>query len=31
MQWTEDGVQSVKDGIWTQANYTMPWVTKCAQ
>jgi hypothetical protein len=29
MQWTEDGKKTVTDGVWTEANYTMPWVSKC--
>lgn len=31
MQWTEEGKQSVVDGVWVEANYTMPWLTKCGQ
>jgi hypothetical protein len=29
MFWTEDGVTSVVDGIWTAHKQPMPWVTKC--
>jgi hypothetical protein len=29
MYWTEDGVTSVVDGIWTAHKQPMPWVTKC--
>ena len=29
MQWTEGGVQSVVDGVWTEQKYVMPWLRKC--
>jgi hypothetical protein len=27
--WTEDGVKSVENGVWTEAKYEMPWLSKC--
>jgi hypothetical protein len=30
MRWSEDGVTSVVDGIWTERKFEMPWVAKCS-
>jgi hypothetical protein len=27
--WTEDGVKSVENGVWKEAKYEMPWLSKC--
>jgi hypothetical protein len=27
--WTEDGVKSVENGVWTERKYEMPWLSKC--
>ena len=27
--WTEDGVKSVENGVWTEQKYEMPWLNKC--
>jgi hypothetical protein len=27
--WTEDGVKSVENGIWTEHKFEMPWLDKC--
>jgi hypothetical protein len=29
MQWSEDGVKSVVDGVWLERKYQMPWLSKC--
>lgn len=29
MAWTEAGVATVVDGVWTVQKYSMPWLTKC--
>jgi hypothetical protein len=28
--WTEDGVKSVENGVWTEQKYEMPWLNKCS-
>ncbi len=28
--WTEDGVMSVENGVWTEQKYEMPWLNKCS-
>ena len=30
MRWSEDGVTSVVDGVWTERKFEMPWVSKCS-
>jgi hypothetical protein len=29
MQWSENGVTSIVDGVWTANKFTMPWISKC--
>ena len=30
MTWSEDGVTSVVNGVWTEQKYEMPWLNKCS-
>jgi hypothetical protein len=31
MTWSEDGVTSVENGVWTEKKYEMPWLNKCGE